>query len=63
MAVLLGAGGPCYQWTPKVKGRTVSVALSHEQNQWLKEAIENRKKGWEILKLMTNAITQPPGSL
>ena len=23
-----GAGGPCYQWTRKVKGKTVSVALS-----------------------------------
>jgi len=21
-----GAGGPCYQWTRKVKGKTVSVA-------------------------------------
>jgi hypothetical protein len=23
-----GAGGPCYQWTRKVKAKTVSVALS-----------------------------------
>ncbi len=23
-----GAGGPCYQWTRKVQGKTVSVALS-----------------------------------
>ena len=34
-----GAGGPCYQWTRKVKGKTVSVALSREQYQWLREAI------------------------
>jgi len=26
-----GAGGPCYQWTRKVKGKTVSVALSRQQ--------------------------------
>ena len=26
-----GAGGPCYQWTRKVKAKTVSVALSKEQ--------------------------------
>ena len=30
-----GAGGPCYQWTRKVKGKTLSVALSREQFQWL----------------------------
>lgn len=36
-----GAGGPCYQWTRKVGGKTVSVALSKEQYEALKEAIEN----------------------
>jgi len=36
-----GAGGPCYQWTRKVKGKTVSVALSKEQYDALHEAIEN----------------------
>lgn len=34
-----GAGGPCYQWTRKVTGKTVSVALSREQYEWLREAI------------------------
>ena len=34
-----GAGGPCYQWTRKVKGKTVSVALSKEQYEWLSRAI------------------------
>jgi hypothetical protein len=47
-----GAGGPCYQWTRKVKGKTVSVALSQEQYQWLKEAIKNWKKLQETLKEM-----------
>lgn len=32
---------PCYQWTRKIKGKTVSVALSREQYQWLREAIPN----------------------
>jgi hypothetical protein len=36
-----GAGGPCYQWTRKVKGKTVSVALSQEQFEALRQAIEN----------------------
>lgn len=47
-----GAGGPCYQWTRKVKGKTVSVALSKEQFQWLKEAIENWKSLQITLKEM-----------
>ncbi len=34
-----GAGGPCYQWTRKVKRKTVSVALSREQFEWLRQAI------------------------
>lgn len=34
-----GAGGPCYQWTRKVKGKTVSVALSKQQFEWLRTAI------------------------
>lgn len=37
-----GAGGPCYQWTRKVRGKTVSVALSKEQYEALREAIA----GW-----------------
>jgi len=47
-----GAGGPCYQWTRKVKGKTVSVALSAEQYQALKAAIQNWKEAQEILQRM-----------
>lgn len=47
-----GAGGPCYQWTRKVKGKTVSVALSAEQYQALKAAIENWKEAQQILQRM-----------
>ena len=47
-----GAGGPCYPWTRKVKGKTVSVALSREQYEWLKEAIENWRAVQKILKEM-----------
>ena len=36
-----GAGGPCYQWTRKVRGKTVSVALSKEQYQWLRLALSS----------------------
>src|SRR6185436_13771222 len=41
-----GAGGPCYQWTRKVKGKTVSLALSKEQFEWLQQAIAN----WRVLQ-------------
>jgi len=47
-----GAGGPCYQWTRKVKAKTVSVALSKEQYQALKKAIENWRELQEILQRM-----------
>ena len=47
-----GAGGPCYQWTRKVKGKTVSVALSKEQYLALKQAIENWRELQEILRRM-----------
>lgn len=47
-----GAGGPCYQWTRKVKGKTVSVALSKEQYQALQQAIENWRELQEILRRM-----------
>jgi len=47
-----GAGGPHYQWTRKVKGKTVSLALSQEQYLWLKEAIENWRTLQATLKEM-----------
>lgn len=47
-----GAGGPCFQWTRKVKGKTLSVALSQEQFKALREAIENWKVTKQIIKRM-----------
>src|SRR2546428_284786 len=47
-----GAGGPCYQWTRKVKGKTVSVALSKEQYEWLKAAITQWRQLQATLKEM-----------
>ena len=47
-----GAGGPCYQWTRKVKAKTVSVALSKEQFEWLAEAIANWRNMQRIIKEM-----------
>lgn len=63
-----GAGGPCYQWTRKVKGKTVSVVLSAEQYEALRQAIENWREAQEILRQMQalsrehifNTLPHPP---
>jgi hypothetical protein len=46
------AGGACYPWTRKVKGKTVCVALSKEQYQWLKQAIANWRTVQNTLRQM-----------
>lgn len=53
-----GAGGPCYQWTRKVRGKTLSVALSREQYAWLKEAIANWREVQQTLKAMQRLSRQ-----
>ena len=47
-----GAGGSCYPWTRKVKGKTVCVALSKEQYEWLKQAIANWRTVQKTLRQM-----------
>jgi len=53
-----GAGGPCYQWTRKVKGKTVSVALSKEQFEWLARAIQEWRQVQATLKEMRRLSRQ-----
>lgn len=53
-----GAGGPCYQWTRKVRGKTVSVALSRQQYDWLKEALANWRQVQQTLKAMQRLSRQ-----
>lgn len=53
-----GAGGPCYQWTRKVRGKTVSVALSREQYQWLRQAIANWRQAQKTLQEMQRLSRQ-----
>ncbi len=47
-----GAGGPCYQWSRKEKKKTVSVALSKEQYQAMREAIMNWRQVQQTLVRM-----------
>ena len=47
-----GTGGASYPWTRKVKAKTVCVALSKEQYEWLKQAIANWRAVQNILRQM-----------
>ncbi len=53
-----GAGGLCYQWTRKVKGKTVSVALSKEQYEWLHDAIAEWREVQATIKAMQRLSRQ-----
>ena len=47
-----GQGGPRYQWSRRVGAKTVTVALSAEQFEWLKTAVTNQRAVWQILLQM-----------
>jgi hypothetical protein len=47
-----GQGGPRYQWSRRVGPKTVTIALSAEQFQWLKAAIANQREVWNTLMQM-----------
>lgn len=53
-----GQGGPRYQWSRRVEGKTVSVALSAEQFEWLAQAIANQRKVWDIITGMQQATME-----
>lgn len=46
------SGRSGYQWTRKVAQKTVSVALSEEQFEAMKEAVTNERKLWKIIQEM-----------
>lgn len=47
-----GQQGSRYVWTRKVRARTVTVALSQEQYQWLKQAVMNQRELERIVAQM-----------
>ncbi len=54
--------GPYYEWTRKVKGKTVSVRVTKEQAQLLKQWIANARQLDKILANMqrvSERITEP----
>jgi virulence-associated protein VapD len=44
--------GSRYIWTRKVQAKTVTVALSKEQYEWLRRAVSNRRKLERIVQEM-----------
>jgi len=53
-----GRGGPRYQWSRRVEGKTVTVALSQAQFAWLKTAIANQRAVWKALARMQQLSLQ-----
>ncbi len=54
--------GPYYEWTRKVKGKTVSVRVTKEQEHLLKQWIANARRLDKILAEMqrvSDRITEP----
>jgi hypothetical protein len=47
-----GQGGPRYQWSRRVGGKTITVALSVEQFAWLERAIANQRELLDTLDEM-----------
>jgi hypothetical protein len=63
-----GQGGPRYQWSRRVGPKTVTVALSAEQFNWLRQAIGNQREVWDILMQLQHltaehALQNLPGPL
>lgn len=48
----IGQSGARFTWSSKVKGRTVSLALSEEQADWLDKAIAEHRKLKKLLAEM-----------
>jgi hypothetical protein len=44
--------GPYYEWTRKVRGKTVSVRLKQKGAEQLMEWIENKRRFYEIISKM-----------
>jgi len=55
--------GPYYDWTRKVKGKTVTVRITQEQARLLKQWIANARRLDKLLADMqrvSDRITEPP---
>ena len=52
------SGRSGYQWTRKIRGKTVSVALSREQFEALRQAVANERTLWRTVQRMERISRQ-----
>ncbi len=52
------SGRSGYQWTRKVAGKTVSVSLSQEQFEAMKQAVSNQRELWRTIEQMEKVSRQ-----
>lgn len=52
------SGRSGYQWTRKVSGKTVTVSLSREQFEALKQAVSNQRELWRTIEQMEKVSRQ-----
>jgi len=52
------SGRSGYQWTRKVAGKTVSVSLSREQFEAMKQAVSNQRELWRTIEQMEKISRQ-----
>jgi len=52
------SGRSGYQWTRKVAGKTVSVSLSPEQFEAMKQAVSNQRQLWRTVAQMEKVSRQ-----
>jgi virulence-associated protein VapD len=50
--------GSRYVWTRKVRAKTITVALSQEQYQWLRQAVLNQRQLEKIVAQMQTLSRQ-----
>src|SRR5712691_12995933 len=55
---VLGQQGSPYVWTRKVQAKTVTVALSKEQYDWLRQAVANQRQLDRIVRQMQKLSRQ-----
>ena len=53
-----GQQGSRYVWTRKIEAKTVTVALSKQQYQWLRRAVANQRKLTRIVRQMQQRSRQ-----
>ncbi len=52
------SGRSGYQWTRKRGGKTISVSLSQEQYEAMKEAVANERELWKTIQQMEKVSRQ-----